>query len=181
MTSNGPHVFLAAPYTQWLDPSTRLVRADLRNRLNRLRRGLIEAGAHVFSAHHNERWGAEWLPAEECTTADFRAMRVADAVCAVVGYPASGGGAVELGWASALGKPVLAVMDDGEDCTPLISGLHTITDVTYLEADAYWSDTFVESVIQATLIAAKADTEAPPHADAESVPGGTGYIGMSGR
>ncbi|OLT25785.1 hypothetical protein BJF83_22645 [Nocardiopsis sp. CNR-923] len=181
MTSNGPRVFLAAPYTQWLDPSTRLVRADLRNRLNRLRGGLIEAGAHVFSAHHNERWGAEWLPAEECTPADFRAMRVADAVCAVVGSPASGGVAVELGWASALGKPVLAIMDDGADCTPLISGLHTITDVTYLEADMCWSDAFVESVIQATLTAAKTNTEAPSPGGAEARLGGTGYVGVSGR
>lgn len=110
-----------------------------RHRLDSLRLRLIEQGTSVFNAHHNEAWGSGWLPADECTAADFAAMRVADVVCALVGVPASGGVLTELGWASALGKPIVLVLSPDASYSPLVHGLGEITDVEPTEEPVEWS------------------------------------------
>lgn len=152
MTPSGLRVFLAAPYSQWVNPSTGRVETHLRQRLEVLRQGFLDHGAQVFNAHHNEDWGAGWLPADQCTPADFQAMRVADVVCAVIGSPLSGGVAVELGWASALGKPILVLAEEDIEYTPLIRGIHTVTRASFLTAPASeWPETFRGQVIKMTL------------------------------
>ncbi|GGL42369.1 nucleoside 2-deoxyribosyltransferase [Planomonospora parontospora] len=176
MTPTGSRVFLAAPYSQWMDPSTGLVETRFRERLDRLRRGFLDRGAQVFSAHHNEQWGAGWLPAEECTPADFQAMRVADVVCAVIGSPPSGGVAVELGWASALGKPILVVTDEGGACTPMIRGIHTVTRAAFVTAGPDWTDAFADTVIDATLALVR-DGGGAPYRTGDP---GPGYVTAAG-
>lgn len=39
---------------------------------------------------------------------------------------------IEIGWASALGKPIVLLLEDGADYAFLVRGLHTVADVTYL-------------------------------------------------
>ncbi|HET8683396.1 MAG TPA: nucleoside 2-deoxyribosyltransferase [Micromonosporaceae bacterium] len=168
MNLTGRRVFLAAPYSQWVNPATGLVDEHRRTCLDALRVSFIAAGARVFSAHHNERWGAGWLPAEECTPADFRAMRVADVVCAIVGSPPSGGVAVELGWASALAKPVLVVKAPDSACTPLIDGLGSITRTAYLTDDGVWGERFFAEALALIATIADADPVDSPHECAES-------------
>ena len=89
----------------------------------------------MFSAHHNERWGAGWLPAQTCVPNDFRAMQTCDVVCAYLGAPASSGVCIELGWASAMHKPVLLVLDAGAGHSQMIEGLSTTTCVRTLTVD----------------------------------------------
>jgi nucleoside 2-deoxyribosyltransferase len=110
-----------------------------RARINGLRQALIDLDAEVFNAHHNENWGAGWLPADVCTPVDFVAVGQCDVMCAIVGEPPSGGVTVELGWASALGKPILMVLAPQARCSPLITGLGTVTRVEQLDQPSAWS------------------------------------------
>lgn len=138
----GMRVFLAAPYSQLVSPITGRVIGEWRERIESMRQDLIERGAMVFSAHHNEQWGLELLPPEECTPSDFHAMRLADVVCAVVGSPPSGGVNVELGWASAMSKPILIILSTKGDHSPIVSGLGTIARVAYLNEPGQWDVNF---------------------------------------
>jgi nucleoside 2-deoxyribosyltransferase len=173
-----PRVFLAAPYSQWMDPETGEVAVRHRARLERLRTRFIDSGARVFSAHHNELWGRGWLPAEQCTPADFHAMRAAQVVCAVVGDPPSSGVAVELGWASAFGKPIVVLTTETAACSPLILGIGSITTARQVVVSDLWTDDVVASVADLTLsLAAPVDVDRPMadgYVDHESL----GYVGV---
>ena len=147
MSLTGLRVFLAAPFSQWMNPVTGEVHQHWKDRLDALRVSFINEGARVFSAHHNERWGAGWLPPDQCTPADFRAMRIADVVCAIVGSPVSGGVAVELGWASALAKPILIIKAPDSPCTPLIDGLGSVTRAAFVDDDVQWGEEFFSAVV----------------------------------
>ena len=89
-------------------------------------RGLEDAGFAVFSAHRNEEWGARLLPPGESTPADFAAVSRCDVFVAIPGDPPSLGTHVEIGWASALGKPlVLLTGSEGARCA-LVRGIGTV-------------------------------------------------------
>ena len=141
-------VVLSAPFTQWMDPDIGRVSEEWRQRLDFLRCRLIWHGALVFNAHHNEDWGVGWLPPAECTPADFVAVQEADVMCAIVGAPASGGVLMELGWASAFGKPVVLVLSPNVTYTPLIHGLGEVTDVESVPEPETWSTTELSDLAQ---------------------------------
>jgi nucleoside 2-deoxyribosyltransferase len=144
-----PRVFLAAPFAQWVSPDG-LVDQKWRDRLETLRLHLLNAAMPVFSAHHNEGWGAGWLPSAVCVPNDFRAMETCDVVCAYLGTPASAGVCVELGWAAAMRKPVLLVMDRGVKHSQMIEGLATITHVRQLVLADGWTDAATVEIFDAT-------------------------------
>lgn len=143
-------VFLAAPYSQFMDPSTGQVEDVWQERLERLRTAFLDAGSAVFNAHHSEVWGQEWRAPEVCTPIDHAAMTSCDVVCALVGTPPSGGVAVELGWASALGKPCLLLVGGDSAPSPLLVGLGGITRVDYADEPASWDDAEVAEVVART-------------------------------
>jgi nucleoside 2-deoxyribosyltransferase len=128
-------VFLAAPFSQFLDPHTGTVGAAVRTSIDALRRALEAEGHSVFLAHERESWGAALMPPEECTPLDFAEMHAADIVCAHLGSPPSHGVHIELGWASALGKPIVLLLSPGQTHSPLVYGLETVTAVTRLHLD----------------------------------------------
>lgn len=168
---------MAAPYSQWMDPTTGEVAVRHRLQLERLRTRFIDDGAHVFSAHHNELWGRGWLPPEQCTPADFRALRVADIVCAFVGDPPSSGVAVELGWASALGKPIVVLTTENTGYSPLIVGIGSITNSRHVVVSEPWSDDAVTSIVELTLSLA-APVDGASAADGYSNHRSLGYVGV---
>lgn len=145
-----PRVFLAAPFAQWLSEDG-LVDPIWRTRFSVLRQGFLDAGMPVFSAHHNERWGASWLPAEVCVPNDFRAMETCDVVCAYLGTPASAGVCIELGWASAMRKPILLVLDCGPKYSQMIEGLATVTHMRELVLADGWVDSTTSEILEATV------------------------------
>jgi nucleoside 2-deoxyribosyltransferase len=169
---HGVRVFLAAPYSQFMDWEVGAVIPEWRSRFDSLRRDFIEAGAEVFSAHHNESWGSKWLPPEECTPSDFHAMAAADVVCAIVGSPPSGGVSVELGWASAMLKPVVVILSPTGGHTPLIDGLGAITRTAYLEDPCEWDAGFRRRVLDAVT-----GIRAAPHVGAPVPDRTCGYVG----
>ncbi|EAU64711.1 putative (deoxy)cytidine deoxyribosyltransferase [Stigmatella aurantiaca DW4/3-1] len=89
-----------------------------------------QRGLRVFNAHRRELWGREFMKPEECTRLDFEEIQSSDAFVAFPGAPASPGTHVELGWASAMRKPVILLLEEGKEYAFLVRGLHTVTDVT---------------------------------------------------
>ena len=97
-----------------------------------LKKEIESTGHEVVLAHEREKWGKGLLPPEVCTKLDFDKISEADVVIAYPGNPPSGGVHIELGWASALGKKIVIIMDHKDRYSPLVSGLHTITSVIYI-------------------------------------------------
>jgi nucleoside 2-deoxyribosyltransferase len=151
---NDFRVFLAAPFAQWLSADG-VVDSAARRGLTALRQKFLDLGLPVFNAHHNERWGQGWLPPETCVPNDFRAMQTADVVCAYLGTPASGGVCLELGWASAMHKPVLLVLDDGAKHSQMIEGLATVTPVRRLVVTGGLTDETATDIVDAMVALAE--------------------------
>ena len=114
--------------------------------------GAVEAiGAHLVSAHIAERFGGDthsFTPAE-VTVRDAQWMRTCSLFVALLPVDASGmlirtdGTHIELGWASALGKPiiVLAPRNAHPQLSHLVKGLGCVAKVDLLDLDSAISDT----------------------------------------
>jgi nucleoside 2-deoxyribosyltransferase len=138
-----------------MDPQTGALETARIAHIAALREALLAQGAAVFSAHHNEDWGRSWLPSEICTPADFLAVGKSDVVCAVLGAPPSPGVLVELGWASALHKALVILVE--QEPPQLVKGLHRVTDVTMLDFPLEWDRHQLGRVVTTVLRAAGAE------------------------
>lgn len=84
----------------------------------------------VFFALEREQYGAAIMDGAICTPLDHQAMVECDLVLA---FPEdSMGVAVELGWASALGKSILLVLEEPYTYSPLITAIHSVTRARYI-------------------------------------------------
>ncbi|MDX3382452.1 hypothetical protein PV682_13405 [Streptomyces niveiscabiei] len=121
--------------------------------LRRTIRGIVDAvsAAHgtVFSAHVAERFGADTsqFSPDQVSVRDFGWMRRCDVFVPVLPVDGAGelirtdGTHVELGWASALGRPIVVVtpLPMAAGASHLLRGLPSVADVTLFdlaEADA---------------------------------------------
>ncbi|MFJ6674831.1 nucleoside 2-deoxyribosyltransferase [Actinosynnema sp. NPDC091369] len=125
-------IFLGGPFKASVDPATGTLRAAERTRLESVIARLERDGHEVHNAHRREGWGAAFLTPEECTRLDFEEISASDVFVAFPGAPASPGTHVEIGWASALGKPVVLLLEDGAEYAFLVRGLHTVADVVFV-------------------------------------------------
>jgi nucleoside 2-deoxyribosyltransferase len=92
-------------------------------------------GAKVYNAHRRESWGANFLGAEECTKLDYTEISQSDLFVAYPGVPVSPGTHVEIGWASALGKPMVLFLERDKKHTFLVTGLTTIANIEFIYFD----------------------------------------------
>lgn len=72
---------------------------------------------------------------QECTRLDYEHIRDCDLFVAFPGSPASPGTHIELGWASALGRPMILLLEEGSYAF-LVQGLHVVGDVSYVNMPA---------------------------------------------
>ncbi|GAA3733331.1 hypothetical protein GCM10022225_14320 [Plantactinospora mayteni] len=102
----------------------------------------IEAdGLQVLSAHLTEGFGEENVEGKshEIATRDYNWILKCTVFVAVLPAGADGspyrtdGTCVELGWAAALGRPVILVVDDRAEYSHLVQGLSAITSVRRLD------------------------------------------------
>jgi hypothetical protein len=129
------HAFMAAPFTGHFDGVQNLVDHGLARYLITMAAELERAGHSVFSAHRREQFGRDLWPPNLCTPFDRVEMQLADCVVAFPGR--SYGVHVELGWASALLKPILIVTEEPAAWqTPLVEGLSTLSRCEVLVAPA---------------------------------------------
>ncbi|WP_327235401.1 nucleoside 2-deoxyribosyltransferase domain-containing protein [Streptomyces sp. NBC_01317] len=124
-------VFLGGPFKALVDADGTMD-TEARARIEAVIDRLEKEGYQVHNAHRRESWGAKFLTPDECTRLDYDEIAASTVFVAFPGSPASPGTHIEIGWASALGKPIVLLLEEGQDYAFLVRGLHTVADVTYL-------------------------------------------------
>jgi nucleoside 2-deoxyribosyltransferase len=146
-------VFLAYPFTQLLDPIEGVVCGPHQDMIRQVIQCLRSAGCSVFSAQEREAFGADLMPPDVCTRLDLREMREADVVVAFPGEnPISGGVHIELGWASAFGKPIVLVLRRDASYSPLLVGLDTVASVSKITHDGIADSTTLDQILRAVQL-----------------------------
>ena len=85
---------------------------------------VLTCASEAFLAVEREAWGAAWMPGEVCAPLDMAEMRRCDAV---VAYPGrSCGVGIELGWATAWGKPIILLLEHSRSYSPVLCGLSAL-------------------------------------------------------
>jgi hypothetical protein len=121
-------VFIGGPFTGLICPETRLLLPTWRNRYSRLI-GLFESESwEVRNAHRREAWGEDIMPPAVHVKLDFEDIRACDLFIAFPGYPASPGTHVEIGWASALGKPMVLLLEEDHPYGSLVAWIDAVAD-----------------------------------------------------
>ncbi|GAB2537628.1 nucleoside 2-deoxyribosyltransferase [Nocardia heshunensis] len=126
-------VFVAGPFYKLVDPVTGAMRAEDRERFEWLIDYFEGRGCLVYNAHRREHWGEAFLEPDDFTRLDYEEIATADLLVAVPGPPASLGTHIELGWASALGKPILLLLERGEEYALMVYGLRHVTRTAIVE------------------------------------------------
>ncbi|MGW7573854.1 nucleoside 2-deoxyribosyltransferase [Streptomyces sp. NPDC054765] len=127
-----PLVFVGGPFKGLLDPATGLLPDRHRNNYSALIDHFTGLGFEVDNAHRREAWGAEVMTPDVCTRLDYLALRKAVLFVAYPGDPPSPGTMVEIGWMSAMAKPMILLIERGQEVPPLVAGVHTIAPVRYV-------------------------------------------------
>jgi hypothetical protein len=130
---DGPVVFLGGPFKALIDPATGRLPQPVRRRYATLIAAFEDEGWEVLSAHRTEDWGAGLVSDTDCTRRDLAWMRRCSVFVAFPGDPASPGTHVELGWASALGRPTVVLVEPGTQAAALVSGLPAVAPVQIVE------------------------------------------------
>jgi len=129
-------VFLASPFTRYLirnADGTHHLDPDLHALLLRVESALTEAGHSLFLSQRREDFGASLWSAHQCTPFDFLEMQRSDCVVAIP--ERSYGVHIELGWATALGRPLILVVDESAESTsPLLEGLECVGQAQIVKA-----------------------------------------------
>jgi len=144
-------VFLAAPSLRLTGPADSVFTLSLRSRVTAVRDTLLDAGVAVYSAHHDEAWVTRGAAPERRAPSAFRAMQVADLAFAYIGSPLSAGVALELGWASAMRKPIVLLVDQAVAHSPMISTLEEVSPVLPMEFDNGWSGMALKHAVVTAL------------------------------
>ncbi|TFV30112.1 hypothetical protein E4K10_46205 [Streptomyces sp. T1317-0309] len=127
-------VFLAGPFMGLVNSATGRM-PDLACRpFTVLIEHFEQQGIQVYNAHRREAWGKEVMAPAECTALDQKEIENADVFIAIPGIPPSPGTHIEMGWASAIGKPIVLLMDEGkeEEYGFLVRGLHAVATVEFV-------------------------------------------------
>ncbi|MGP4110785.1 nucleoside 2-deoxyribosyltransferase [Streptomyces sp. 4N509B] len=131
-TTTPASVFVGGPFFRLVDPATGLMPQEEQDKITRIIEHFEKGGSTVYNAHRREAWGAEFLSAPECTHLDYTEISQSDLFVAFPGVPVSPGTHVEIGWASALGKPMVLFLEKDEKHTFLVTGLETVANVEYV-------------------------------------------------
>jgi nucleoside 2-deoxyribosyltransferase len=128
-----PVVFLGGPFKALIDTATGQLPQSVRRRYAALIAAFEDEGWEVLSAHRTEEWGAGLVSDADCTRRDLEWMRRCSVFVAFPGDPASPGTHVELGWASALGRPTVVLVEPGTQPAALVTGLPAVAPVQLVE------------------------------------------------
>ena len=121
-------IFLAAPFSRYLQDESFDPHAF--NQINHFIGQLRHHDYSVFSAHEREDFGNKLMPPDLCTRLDFEEMTQCDVLVAIM-TDDSFGVCVEIGWASALNKPIIFVNPTGRQYSShLIKGIGQVSPMT---------------------------------------------------
>lgn len=86
---------------------------------------VLEKTNNVAFSLEREQYGKNRMWGDVCTQLDFKDVKESDFI---VAFPENSGGvAVELGWASAMGKEILVFVDEHYRTSELIKFIHLVT------------------------------------------------------
>ncbi len=88
---------------------------------------------NVFLALEREKYGQEKMSGEVCTPLDYKEMKDTDILIAIP--EDSMGVAVEIGWASALRKNIILILDKKYKASPLVKNIDTVTNCKRIYID----------------------------------------------
>ncbi|MFC0543438.1 nucleoside 2-deoxyribosyltransferase [Kutzneria chonburiensis] len=128
-------VFVGGPFYGLVNPETGVMAPRDQSKINRIIEHFEQGGAKVYNAHRREQWGAQFLTAPVCTKLDYTEIAQSDVFVAYPGVPVSPGTHVEVGWASALGKPMVLLLERDAKHTFLVIGLETVANVEFIYFD----------------------------------------------
>lgn len=89
----------------------------------------------VFNAAKIEKWGKNEVSDLSCAVRDFDAMKESDLVIALIDKRISEGVLIEMGWASALNIPVIAIVEKGTSISKLLRGLPYVSKMIIWNVD----------------------------------------------
>lgn len=139
-------VFFAIPYSQLCNEKYE-VKKEYRIFLEKLVNETKRLGCDYFLAHERENWGKKYSSAEESTQIDFNTIKNSDLVCVIPGVPNSGGVHVEIGWASANKRKMIIFLKKDYHYSPMVTGIHKITNVQYHYYDEDFGEDLLNSII----------------------------------
>lgn len=125
-------VFLAGPFKGIVNPNTGVIDESEKQKILNLISFFEAKGFSVHNAHKREEWGRVYMSPEECTETDFNEIASCDLFVGFPGSPPSPGTHIEIGWASALQKPIILLLEEGREYACLVTGLHIIANVTVI-------------------------------------------------
>lgn len=123
------NVFIGGPFFKIVDPET----GTMPPHEVQLIEGLIThfenlGAAQIINAHKRERWGTAFMEPPVYTKLDYEGVATSDLVVTMPGCrPPSLGSHIEIGWASALGKPMVLLVEPDGEYSGMIQGLHSLT------------------------------------------------------
>ena len=116
-------IFIACPFIKYIDGTT-FTDGTFRIFTEQLYDLCMEYAPKVFLALKREEYGAKPLSYYSCTM-DLDEVIDSDLMVAIPDD--SMGVAVELGWMSAMKKPIILVLNKNQNYTPLVKDIHKIT------------------------------------------------------
>ncbi|AGK49974.1 nucleoside 2-deoxyribosyltransferase family protein [Burkholderia thailandensis MSMB121] len=126
-------MFLGGPFKSLVDKHTGVMPEDSIDLFRRVIDHFEARGWDVHCAHRREHWGREFMTPAVCTKTDYEQISLCDYFVAFPGAPASPGTHIELGWASALGKPIVLLLETDKEYAYLVRGLDEITRIERVE------------------------------------------------
>jgi nucleoside 2-deoxyribosyltransferase len=142
-------MFLGGPFKSLVDPQTGTMSEAHIRLFDRVIEHFEQQGWDVHCAHRREKWGREFMTPAVCTRTDFEQISLCDYFVAFPGAPASPGTHIELGWASALGKSIILLLETDKEYAYLVRGLDEVTRIERVEySDGYVDPVAIESAIE---------------------------------
>lgn len=137
MSKNFPCVFVGGPIQNAIGPDG-VFYTEVRQLIESVLEVLKKANYRIISSHIYEDFGKMDVSGkyQEVCFRDYQWMRECDLFLAILPLDSEGkvistsGTSVELGWASALGKPIILVRDPAPKYSHLVAGLDVVTQVT---------------------------------------------------
>lgn len=132
-------VYLAAPVKVLSGEGDKVISLAQRGRISRVRDALLDAGVSVFSTQHGDAWVTRGMGIGLRAPSTFRALQSADLVVGHVSSPVSPACALELGWATALRKPLVLLLEEPVVHSALIDELEAVVPVLPLSFEGEWT------------------------------------------
>ncbi|MFC5153152.1 hypothetical protein [Streptomyces amakusaensis] len=159
-TLAGLDVFVGGPIQHAILPGG--FEGDLRDAISTAIWHVEERGGTVFSAHVAEKFGVETasFTPDQVSVRDFRWMTKCDVFVPVLPVLSddillrTDGTHVELGWATALGRPIVMLTKQPfvESASHLLKGLHRVGSVQVIDIDDFSKDPglLIDGILTAT-------------------------------